>query len=67
MSNFERLQAAGLIEVEHSLTEDEMNSINQLSTAEVDALISVHAKLGEDFFNRKVKVGDSHRMGTMVL
>jgi hypothetical protein len=67
MSNFERLQSAGLVEVQHSLTADEINSINQLSVAEVDALISVRAKLGDDFFSRKVKVGDSHRMGTMVL
>ncbi len=67
MSNFERLQAAGLIEMQHSLTADEMNSINQLSTAEVDALISVRAKLGDDFFNRKVQVGNSHRMGTMAV
>jgi hypothetical protein len=67
MSNFERLQSAGLIEVQHTLTADEVNSINQLSAAEVDALISIRAKLGDDFFNRKVKVGDSHRMGTMIL
>lgn len=67
MSNFERLQSAGLIEVQHTLTADEINSINQLSPAEVDALISVRAKLGDDFFNRKVQVGDSHRMGTMIL
>lgn len=67
MSNFERLQAAGLIEVNHTLTPDEVNSINQLTPAEVDALISVRAKLGDDFFNRKVQVGDTHRMGTMIL
>ena len=67
MNNFERLQTAGLIDVQHSLTNDEIASINQLSSSEVDALISVRAKLGDDFFNRKVKVGDSHRMGTMAL
>lgn len=67
MSNLERLQAAGLIEVQHSLTPSDITSINQLSSAEVDALISVRAKLGDEFFNRKVKVGDSHRMGTMIL
>jgi hypothetical protein len=67
MSNFDRLQAAGLIEVQHALTPDEINNINQLSSAEVDALISVRAKLGDDFFTRKVPVGDAHRMGTMIL
>jgi hypothetical protein len=67
MSNFARLQAAGLIEVHHALTQDEIDSINQLTAAEVDAIISVRTKLGDDFFNRKVPVGDSHRMGTMIL
>lgn len=67
MTNVERLQQAGLIETEHPLTPDEVNSVNQLSSAEVDALISVRAKLGDDFFKRKVQVGDTHRMGTMIL
>ncbi|HEX4004875.1 MAG TPA: aroma-sacti cluster domain-containing protein [Acidobacteriaceae bacterium] len=67
MTNIERLQQAGLIEVDHPLTAEEVNSVNQLSSAEVDALISVKAKLGDSFFSRKVAVGDSHRMGTMIL
>jgi hypothetical protein len=67
MTNIERLQQAGLIDVNHALTPDEINSVNQLSSAEVDALISVRSKLGDDFFSRKVQVGDSHRMGTMIL
>jgi hypothetical protein len=67
MSNFERLQQAGLIDVQNPLTPDEINSVNQLSSTEVDALISVRAKLGDDFFSRKVPDGDSHRMGTMIL
>jgi len=67
MTNVERLQQAGLIETDHPLTSDEVNSVNQLSPAEVDALISVRAKLGDDFFKRKVQVGDTHRMGTMIL
>lgn len=67
VNNLQRLQAAGLIEVQHALTPDEISSINQLSSAEVDALISVRAKLGDDFFNRKVPMGDSHRMGTVIL
>ena len=66
MTNLERLQQANLIEVNHTLTPDEINSINQLSAAEVDAIISVRTKLGDSFFNRKVQVGDSHRMGTMI-
>jgi hypothetical protein len=67
VNNLQRLQSAGLIEAQHPLTPDEVNSINQLSSAEVDALISVRAKLGDDFFKRKVPMGDSHRMGTVIL
>lgn len=66
MTNLERLQQAGLIEVNHPLTPDEVNSVNQLSSAEIDALISIRAKLGDDFFTRKVPMGDSHRMGTLI-
>jgi hypothetical protein len=67
VTNVDRLQQAGLIEVQHPLTPDEIASINQLSPAEVDALISVRAKLGDDFFKRKVHDGDSHRMGTLLV
>jgi hypothetical protein len=67
MSNVEKLQQAGLLQTEHQLTDDELQTVNQLSPAEVDALISVKAKLGDDFFKRKVQDGDSHRMGTLLL
>lgn len=66
MTNLERLQQAGMIEVNHPLTPDEVNGVNQLSSAEIDALIAIRAKLGEDFFTRKVPMGDTHRMGTMI-
>ncbi len=66
MTNVERLQQAGLIETEHPLTPEEIESVNNLSSAEIDALISVRAKLGDDFFKRKVPMGDSHRMGTLL-
>jgi subtilase family serine protease len=67
MTNVEQLQQAGLVQTHHPLTDDEVKSVNQLSQAEVDALISVRAKLGDSFFERKVKEGDSHRMGTLLL
>ena len=67
MSNVEKLQQAGLLQTDHQLTDDEMQTVNQLSPAEVDALISVKVKLGDDFFKRKVQDGDSHRMGTLLL
>ena len=67
MTNVDRLQQAGLIQTPHPLTEDEIDSLNKLSSAEVDALISVRMKLGDDFFQRKVQQGDSHRMGTLLV
>lgn len=67
MTNVERLQEAGLIVAQHPLTEDEMASLNGLSEPEVDALISVRAKLGDSFFARKVPVGDGHHMGTLII
>jgi hypothetical protein len=67
MTNVEKLQAAGLIHLSHALTEAEIENVNQLSAAEVDALISVKAKLGDDFFDRKVDTADGPRVGTMIL
>ncbi|MHB1674478.1 MAG: hypothetical protein ACYCO5_02770 [Acidobacteriaceae bacterium] len=67
MTNVERLQQAGLVQIHHPLTDAEVQSVNQLSAAEIDALISVRVKLGDDFFQRKVQDGDSHRMGTLAL
>ena len=67
MTNAEKLQQAGLIDSAHPLNEDEVASVNQLSPAEVEALISIRAKLGDDFFNRKVQTGDGHRLGTVIL
>ncbi|MCL5263114.1 MAG: hypothetical protein M1568_02455 [Acidobacteria bacterium] len=68
MTNLERLQQAGLIEVNHPLSADEVTNINELLTpAEVEALISVRGKLGTDFFTRDVEGEGGHRMGTMIL
>ncbi len=67
MTNVEQLQKAGLIVTRHPLTADEIESVDQLTQPEVDALISVRAKLGDKFFERKVQDGDSHHMGTMFI
>jgi hypothetical protein len=67
MTNVERLQQAGLVQTHIPLTDDEIKSVNALSPAEIDALISVRAKLGDSFFQRKVQDGDSHRMGTVMI
>ncbi len=67
MTNVEQLQAAGLIVTHHPLTPEEIESVNALSGAEIEALISVKTKLGDKFFERKVQVGDSHHMGTLFI
>lgn len=67
MTNLERLQQAGLVEVKHPLTAEEVENVNALSPAEIDALISIKAKLGDDFFSRKVDMEGGHRMGTLLL
>jgi hypothetical protein len=67
VTNVEQLQQAGLIQTHNPLTPEEEATVNSLSSAEVDALISVKAKLGDSFFQRKVKDGDGHRMGTMLV
>ena len=67
MSNVEQLQQAGLIVTQHPLTPDEVESVNALNQAEVDALISVKVKLGDAFFARKVQVGEAQHMGTMFI
>ena len=66
LTHVERLQAAGLIVTHHPLTPDEVENVNNLSDAEIDALISVRTKLGDSFFERKVQVADgSHHKGTI--
>jgi hypothetical protein len=67
MANVDRLQAAGLLATPHLLTDDEEDKVNQLSPAEVDALVSVRSKLGDAFFGRKVPDGNGHRFGTLIL
>lgn len=67
MTNVEQLQLAGLIQTHNPLTPDEIETVNSLSSAEVEALISVKAKLGDSFFQRKVPDGTGHRLGTLLV
>lgn len=67
MTNVETLTQAGLIHTSAPLTDDEAASVNALSPAEIQALISIKAKLGDDFFHRKVATPDGHRLGTVIL
>ncbi|MGA2902496.1 MAG: aroma-sacti cluster domain-containing protein [Candidatus Korobacteraceae bacterium] len=45
MTNVEQLQQAGVIPTPNPLTPAQVEAMNNLSSAEVDALISVHTKL----------------------
>jgi hypothetical protein len=67
LTNVEQLEHAGLIQTHNPLTPEEAETVNNLSSAEVEALISVKAKLGDKFFQRKVQDGDCHRMGTLIV
>jgi hypothetical protein len=50
--NWQRLEQAGLIKAGHQFSTEDRQLLESLSKAEVEALISVKTKLGEDFFNR---------------
>jgi hypothetical protein len=47
--NFETLVSKGIILKPLSFSEDDKNRINSLTPEEVGALISIRAKLGDDF------------------
>lgn len=49
MSNIERLETAGILKAEHFTEKnaEHRTKIQELSEAEVNALIALHAKMGE--------------------
>ena len=55
MSNdkFERLAQRGIILNRDAFSEDDKQKINTLTPAEVEALISIRAKLGDQFIQQK--------------
>lgn len=57
MTNFERLQDAGLIADNYQFTDEEKELIESLSVAEVNHLISTADKLGESFITKNVPHG----------
>jgi hypothetical protein len=56
MENLDLLISAGVIPQAHTLTADDIEAVNGLSHDEVDALIAVKFRLGDDFLQRNVKV-----------
>ena len=52
--NIDRLRSAGIVTPDAVLTPEEENLLYSLTTAEVDALISVKNKLGAAFLGKHV-------------
>jgi hypothetical protein len=48
-TNLQRLQEAGIINPDHQFSDPDKAIIENLSSAEVDSLIAIAAKLGRDF------------------
>jgi hypothetical protein len=60
MSNIEALKAANVIPQNHTLTSDDIDTINDLSPSEVDTIIALKAKLGDEFIQRNVSNGPAN-------
>ena len=52
MDNLTILMSAGVVPDDHTLTEEDIGVIHTLSDTEVQALISLKQKLGDDFIQR---------------
>ena len=52
MLNWKLLEEAGLISRDHEFSKEDRRLLESLSDDEVEALISIKKKLGENFFRR---------------
>ena len=52
MSNLETLKAAGVVPEYHTLNDEDAAVIDSLSDAEVQSLIGLKQKLGDEFLQR---------------
>lgn len=57
MTNLEKLQQAGLVDENYKFSAEEKESIESLTDAEVNHLISSKEKLGESFIKKHVPHG----------
>lgn len=55
MSNLEKLKAAGIVPHDHKLSETDITVIETLHEHEVQSLISIKQKLGDDFVKRNTR------------
>jgi hypothetical protein len=53
----ERLKDAGIVHPQHTMSEHDQRLVETLSKEEVEALISVKHKLGDDFVKKTMKEG----------
>ena len=55
--NMERLTEAGIVHPQHTMSEQDQQLVEKLSKEEVEALISIRHKLGDDFIKKTAKEG----------
>ncbi len=55
-TNVEKLQDAKVLPTPHRLSDPDTETINSLSPEEVDALVKVRSKLGDDFVQRNTSL-----------
>ena len=55
MGNQEKLEAAGLVRSGHSFSEGDKKLLESLSEGEVEALICVKRKVGEEFLRKHAR------------
>ena len=55
MSKLEKLKAAGVVPHDHTLSEADVTIIENLHDHEVDTLIHLKQKLGDDFVKRNTR------------
>jgi hypothetical protein len=55
MSNLEKLKAAGVVPHDHKLSEADCATIENLHEHEVQSLISIKQKLGDEFVKRNTR------------
>jgi hypothetical protein len=55
MTNLEKLTTAGLVPHDHSLSDDDKKTIENLHPHEVETLVSLKEKLGTEFIQRNTR------------
>jgi hypothetical protein len=55
MSNLEKLKAGGVVPHDHTLSDEDRSTIENLHEHEVQSLISLKQKLGDEFVKRNTR------------